>query len=102
MGDVDALINLVTHESYKDNKPVLELIKNSTFKYFRVFAVGSPFEKKEELKSRRYKWDNQKKCWWKRVLELDLNTEKDWLSDKIYSGFFEGRVEEISYQDRYK
>ena len=28
MGDVDALINLVTHESYKDNKPVLELIKN--------------------------------------------------------------------------
>ena len=34
------------------------LLKNATQESYRVWAVGSGYEKKDELKNRGYKWFN--------------------------------------------
>lgn len=102
MGDVDALIHLVTHESYPDEKPLKELILNSTRLSYKISAVGSPFETKDILKANNYSWDNIGRVWWKAVSAENLAPEKQWLTEIIYSGYFRGRVEEIGLADRYK
>ena len=102
MNDVDALINLLTHDIYSDNKPVLELIENSMIPYYKISALGSPFETKDILKSRNYFWDSSKKCWWKRITRSEIESEEKWLSENVYNGYFQGRAEEITIIDKYK
>ena len=102
MNDVDALIHLLTHDVYSDNKPVLELIENSTTPYYKISALGSPFATKDRLKARNYLWDRKNKYWWTKVVFTEVESEKDWLSKNVYSGYFQGRVEEITTIDKYK
>ena len=102
MNDVDALINLLTHDIYSDNKPVLELMENSMIPYYKISALGSPFETKDILKSRNYFWDGSKKCWWKRITRSEIESEEKWLSENVYNGYFQGRAEEITIIDKYK
>jgi DNA polymerase-3 subunit epsilon len=102
MYDVDALIHLVTYEVEGQNKASLELISNSTKPVYKIAAVNSPFETKDLLKARKYRWNPEKRYWWKNILSEDLETEKEWMADTIYNGIFQGKVEEISVTDKYK
>ena len=85
MNDVDALIHLLTHDIYSDNKPVLELIENSIIPYYKILAIGSPFETKDILKSRNYLWDSRKKYWWTKTVFSEIESEKKWLSENVYN-----------------
>ena len=53
----------------------------------RLFATGSPFDSKDLLKARGYRWAPEIKCWW-RSLNSDkaLQEELDWLKRKVYQG----------------
>ena len=102
MNDVDALIHLLTHDIYSDNKPVLELVENSIIPYYKILAIGSPFETKDILKARNYFWDSIKKYWWTKTDFSEIESEKKWLSENVYNGYFQGRVEEITIIDKYK
>ena len=59
-------------------------------------------ETKDILKSNQYRWNPNKKFWFKRISKDEINNEKVWLTDKVYKGFFKGIIEEISLQDKYK
>lgn len=53
---------------------------------YRVWATGSPFETKDLLKARQYRWDPEARCWW---LEIDagaLEAELAWLKTAVYAG----------------
>jgi len=102
MNDVDALIHLLTHPSYKGNKPVIELIKNSQIPYYEVIASNSPYETKDILRSRHYRWNGERKYWWKRINKDEIDQERSWLTDNVYKGYFKGIVEEVLIQDKYK
>ena len=102
MNDVDALVHLLTHDIYSDNIPVLELIEKSMIPYYKISAIGSPFETKDKLKSRNYFWDSSKKCWWKRITRSEIEPEEKWLAENVYNGYFQGRIEEIAIIDKYK
>ena len=102
MSDVDALIHLVTHPTYKDQKPIRELIGNARQIGYKILALNSPYERKDTLKSNGYFWDDSKKCWWKVIKEEVLENEKSWLESNIYSGSFMGQVELVMPSDRYK
>jgi len=101
MNDVDAVIHLITHPS-NNNKPVIELIKNSQIPYYEVIASNSPYESKDILKSNNYRWNSDKKYWWKRVSKDDIDKERTWLTNSVYNGYFMGKVEEILIHDKYK
>ena len=102
MADVDALIHLVTHPLYKDQKPIKQLIDSSNLAGYKVIALNSPFEKKDILKANSYFWDSLNKYWWKSIKEEELEDEKSWLENNVYDGDFMGQVEMIMPNDRYK
>jgi DNA polymerase-3 subunit epsilon len=98
MTDIDALIHLVTHNEYSDNKPVLELIDNA----YKISALNSPYETKDILKSRNYYWNGINKYWWKQIDLEETDSEMEWLKENVYKGPFQGRIEEITLVDKYK
>ena len=102
MSDVNALINLLTHSYYESNPPIKELLANSKQPIYKILATGSDFEKKDTLKSRRYRWDNKKRVWWKKVLPESIEHEKEWLTNNVYGGYYRGNTIEIHPMDKYK
>jgi len=108
MTDIDALIHLLTHVSYSDNKPIVELIKNAKRPMCRVEAVFAKYEYKNLLKKRNYRWhdpDNgnkEDKAWCKLIPHEDMEIEREWLNENIYSNNFKGRFIEITIVDKYK
>jgi len=59
----------------------------------KVYALGSPFETKDMLKARGYRWSAELRCW-SRVVSGDaaLKEELSWLKHRVY-GERSARVE---------
>ena len=52
-----------------------------------VKAFGSPFETKDKLKARGYRWDAEAKVWSTAVMSVQaLEAEADWLKSQVYGG----------------
>ena len=60
------------------------LLKSARKTRTMIRAAGSPFETKDLLKARGYRWDTGDRVWW--TLTEDLEAEQAWLSDKVYGG----------------
>lgn len=66
-----------------------------------IRAVNSPFETKDVLKARGYRWDNAGRVWW--TVTEDLDAEQDWLKDTIYDGRLPNLpVVRITAKDRFR
>ncbi len=56
-------------------------------KWVRLFALNSPFETKDLLKSRGYKWSDgsngKPKAWYRDVAESEASDEEQWLRDNM-------------------
>ena len=102
MSDVDALIHLVTHDVEGLDKASLELLVNAGKPTYKIAALNSPFETKDLLKSRKYRWDPENRYWWKNLLLEEIEIEKEWMADNIYNGHFQGRIDEIALTEKYK
>ena len=50
----------------------------------RLWAFGSPFESKDLLKARGYRWDAGRKVWYRDLADGQLEQERSWLAEKIY------------------
>lgn len=65
-------------------KAILDVVKLDRY---RIYAIGSPYEAKDTLKLRGYRWDATKKCWHCTIAgDEKLNAEIDWLKSNIYNG----------------
>ncbi|HET8693636.1 MAG TPA: 3'-5' exonuclease [Aquabacterium sp.] len=54
---------------------------------YRVFATGSPFDSKDALKSRGYRWDADRKVWHTQLDSPEaVDAEAAWLKDAVYKG----------------
>jgi DNA polymerase-3 subunit epsilon len=53
---------------------------------YRVWATGSPFETKDLLKARQYRWDADERCWSQEFAAGDLEGELAWLKTAVYAG----------------
>lgn len=86
--DVDcyALLEILQQQLPKSGDLVLKQILSSLGQNsYTVYATGSPFETKDMLKARAYRWDADKKCWHLTVNGDDaLNEEICWLKSNIY------------------
>jgi DNA polymerase-3 subunit epsilon len=52
-----------------------------------VKAFGSPFETKDKLKARGYRWDAEAKVWFTAVKSAEaLEAEAEWLKSQVYGG----------------
>ncbi|MBS0286705.1 MAG: DNA polymerase III subunit epsilon [Proteobacteria bacterium] len=82
--DCWATLNLLLHETGAFD----ELKKNAKKIEILLCAVYAPYEKKELLKERKYKWsdgtENLPKCWWVFVSIDDIEDEILFLEETIY------------------
>ena len=88
--DVDcfALLEVLQQKLPKSGELVLNSILNSLGqKSYTIYAIGSPFETKDTLKARAYRWDGEKKCWHITVTgDEALKAEVVWLKSSVYRG----------------
>jgi DNA polymerase-3 subunit epsilon len=86
--DCWALLELLSVVLPQSQQPaMLTLLESLNQPQIRLFATGSPFDSKDALKTRGYRWAPEIKCWW-RSLSSDkaLQEELDWLKRKVYQG----------------
>lgn len=84
--DILALIYLLAH-GLPDGETILaKLIACSEKPTYRVNAVDAPFDAKDRLKSRGYRWDAALRFWWKAIAEADKEAEEAWLLSDVYVG----------------
>jgi len=62
------------------------LLQNARLPEIKVSALGSPFESKDALRERGYRWNAEKKVWAKSVLSQRLDEETAWLKNFVYEG----------------
>ena len=62
------------------------LLTNARRPEIKVSALGSPFESKDALKERGYRWNADDKVWATSVAKQDLEAEVSWLKENIYRG----------------
>jgi DNA polymerase-3 subunit epsilon len=61
------------------------LLAASQLSSYRVSATGSPFDSKDALRSRGYRWDAERKVWHTQVASQQaLDAEAAWLKAKVY------------------
>lgn len=84
INDCWATLNLLLHETGAFDELKSSVRKKQTL----ICAANAPFDKKDLLKNRLYRWSDGAgklpKCWWK-IVENDVFTdEKIWLDTEIY------------------
>lgn len=99
--DVLALLYLLAHEVADGETILRKLIACAEQSTWRVHAVDSPFDSKDRLKARGYRWDAVMKYWWKEVAHAELEIEQAWLRSEVYTGWGEPAVHEVSWHQRY-
>jgi DNA polymerase-3 subunit epsilon len=88
--DCHALLRVLS-TPLKSDKPevavtgLLQLFKASQNARTVVKAFGSPFETKDKLKARGYRWDAEARVWYTAVKSNEaLDTEAAWLKSEVY------------------
>lgn len=84
-----------------------ELVNNSQQIRVHLYAVGSPFDLKDQLRARGYRWsdgsDGRPKSWWLELAETDLNAELAYLQQEIYQRIhMDPVIVRLGAADRYK
>lgn len=84
---VDSLagVEILASQPAGSDRPTMAVLReNALQNSVRVWAEGSPFESKDALKGRRYRWSSEARSWWKDVPEELHQEELQWLVGNIY------------------
>ncbi len=82
-----ALVELLARTLPTSGETALNLLRASARRAtVRLWAVGSPFESKDLLKARGYRWNGDARSWWTDVAEEAVADELAWLRAEAYRG----------------
>jgi DNA polymerase-3 subunit epsilon len=86
--DVDTLLLLLRTPSQgaPDRTYGQELLSVATMNRHLVFAQQAPFESKDLLKGKGFRWSGERRVWWKMVTEQDLPPLLQFMREQIYTG----------------
>jgi DNA polymerase-3 subunit epsilon len=74
-------------------------LENSAESITKLYAVNAPYDKKDLLKQRGYRWSDGSngtpKCWWISIPEAREKNELAYLAAEIYSN---GRTDSVEMQ----
>lgn len=86
--DCHALLKVLCSEPVAGQGTGLaRLIAAASQTAYRLQATGAPFETKDLLKARGYRWNNEQRVWGTRLSGEDaLQTELAWLQANVYKG----------------
>lgn len=83
-------------------KAMKRLLENARVRDYKVWALGSPFDSKDALKERGYRWNAERKVWGGTVAQATLEQEKEWLKAVVYGGRgFQIELEKVDAFNRF-
>ncbi|WP_333702537.1 hypothetical protein [Sphingobium yanoikuyae] len=65
-------------------------------------AIDAPFDAKDRLKSRGYRWDAVFRFWWKSIGESESDAERAWLLSDVYAGYGEPAFIPVTACERHR
>ena len=98
LDDAEGVLSLLLEQLPLTGHPIFkELLERSGESVTRLYAVNAPFDKKDLLKQRGYRWSDGSgstpKCWWISIPESREQEEFGWLAEDIYPGGRTNNVE---------
>lgn len=89
--DCYAGLEVLSRELPKSGEPAMKvLLDNARRPTYRIWAEGAPYDLKDHLKARGYRWsdgsDGKPKAWYIDIDEESHGVELKWLDDKVYQG----------------
>lgn len=84
--DILALIYLLGHVAGDNTTIMARLMAASQRPTYRINAVDAPFDAKDALKARGYRWDPALRFWWKSCSDEEMENERLWLEQSVYAG----------------
>ncbi len=83
--DCIAAIGLLAQPLPRSGRTALaNLLENAALTTWRFQAVGAPFEAKDSLKARGYRWNAGERFWWRDVSDERRQEEHDWLAANVF------------------
>lgn len=104
--DCLALLEILALRLPNLDRTILSIpLERARRKTIRIWAEHSPFELKDELKRRGYRWsdgaDGRPRSWYIDVEESDQAAEIDYLQRTIYQRELEVRIQTLTAFDRF-
>lgn len=99
--DVTALLHLLDHRLASGETVLKRLLDASRRDTWLMAAVGAPFEARELLKRRGYRWHPTRKMWWTEVPEDRRQAEAEWATIHVYRGLQNPETARIDWTKRY-
>ena len=101
--DCHALLEVLQSELPESGVKVMKiLLEKARLPEIKVWALNAPYDNKDKLKERGYKWDGERKIWSELVSHADLTAEADWLRVEVYANKkFKLELEKIDAYNRF-
>ncbi|WP_442880195.1 3'-5' exonuclease [Aurantimonas sp. A2-1-M11] len=105
--DCHALLEVLAAAPRTGGIPAFQqLVTSASRTRLRLFAEGSPFDMKDILKARGYRWsdgsDGRPKCWWIEIEEDDHAMEMRFLREEIYRADVDLFAQRLTACERFK
>jgi len=85
--DCHALLQVLAAPLKNGQSGLQQLLQGASNTRYKLRATGAPFEAKDALKARGYRWDNENRVWWTTLMgQAALQQEVDWLKANAYNG----------------
>ena len=85
--DCHALLHVLAAPLANGQTGLARLIEGAAQSRYKLRATGAPFESKDILKARGYRWDTEQRVWWTSLVGEDaLQQETQWLKTQVYKG----------------
>jgi DNA polymerase-3 subunit epsilon len=83
--DCHALLQVLSSPLADGQTGLSRLLAGAGQTRYKLRATGAPFESKDKLKARGYRWDGDGRVWWCSLASDDLlDAECDWLRAEVY------------------
>lgn len=99
--DVNALTVLLSNIAPDGRTVFSHLLEACNGETVRIEAIGAPFEVKESLKQRGYRWDGNGRFWWRELNSEAASEEFEWLDGHVYFGRGGPRTSTITARERF-
>lgn len=102
MADVVTLLHLLAHRLPDGSTVIGNLLANAERPTVRFEAVGAPFDRRTQLKSRGYRWDARNRVWWIELARDDCAEEERWFRQDIAPYGPLPRITPITWHQRHR
>ena len=101
--DCQALLEVLQSDlPITGGKVMKTLLTNARSNEIKVWALNAPFDQKDKLKGRGYRWEAERKTWTGLVQQSNLGEEAEWLRENVYlSKPFRLELEKIGALNRF-